>query len=87
VFQTIQSQLREAKSSIRTGPELLDRQSNVGWPTDLAMFSFILSIISGLGAVSFAKADVMPYQFHWPLAWMLEGIMGIFALIWLSTRD
>lgn len=110
MFTTIQSYfgaLREASSLSATSAEgvrlhmdrhrkLSGRRSSGAQATVGTILAFLLSILFGVGAMSYAPPDttipgayvhVSSMTLYWTLSWMFTGVAGIFWLIYLSTRS
>ena len=61
-----------------------ERRTNVSWISALTMLSFVLSILLALSAIAKLTNDAGTGYFLGPLAFMFEGIAGIF---WMVARS
>jgi hypothetical protein len=85
-FQALQSRLFSETQPTRLS-RIENQKANMFWITLFTIVMFVLSLLSSLVSMSSVAYPTPPTGFYWPVAWMLEGLVGVSTLIWYSTRE
>ncbi len=85
VFSTIQNQF-EKSLSMPVSDEWDNRRSNAAWLSALTVSSLVGSLITTLVSISNLTNSMAYSELYWPVALMLEGIAGVFGLIFYATK-
>ncbi len=85
-LQNLQTRLLGELKPMRRLDKIADQRANMVWMTLFTISMFVLSLFSTLTSMSWVTYPNPPTEFYWPLALMLEGLAGIFFMIWYSAR-